>query len=532
MKSIKLLSLALAILLSLSLFACDSANVSETSDITDSVITDTETASKAQSETQAQETEEASTAAVTETETETEIVTEYVEKEAAEDFVSFSNNTTSFTAEKKLSGNASYATSFTIPDGYMTSLSLFLETNKVPTKTQLVIRIYKFDGNYESSVQERPLRTEYVDSVIKTYTIWFGRNKMPAGDYLVELSSTAETEEDADAIRVGTVWLPNTLPEEYEQYDIKPYVNGKATKKGNALLGGFTYMHDVPVKEDLYETVTEKDPENTAKVIVLSGQSNAVGSSYSSFLLKNAGQEEYDKYKAGFPNVKILYSCTATGHEGLAPNNKSDEFVPVKLGQGYNLSTFGPEVGLASYLSEAYPDETFYIIKHAIGGASMTGFWNLTVDNPDSLRGLNLLKEEIDLGLSLLEDEGLDPKIVAFLWMQGESDSGNYNVAYNYYKMQTALAADIRTQYADYASVRGIAFVDAGVSDSGYWSFYSVVNHCKRQFARDSHLNYFIDTNAEGLTTLYDNDDIAHYDATSMIWLGELFGQCVSEAID
>jgi len=116
--------------------------------------------------------------------------------------------------------------------------------------------------------------------------------------------------------------------------------------------------------------------------------------------------------------------------------------------------------------------------------------------------------------------------------MQGESDSNLASQAYNYYELETALIAHIREKYADHASVRGIAFIDAAISNSGMWSNYLALNYSKILISRDSHLNYYIDTNAHGMTTLEENNDYAHYDSMSMLLLGQLFGQTLSQAID
>ena len=52
-------------------------------------------------------------------------------------------------------------------------------------------------------------------------------------------------------------------------------------------------------------------------------------------------------------------------------------FRPVERSGVYSW-LFGPELALAAYLSENYPDEQFYIIKYAIGGTAMDTQWNAT----------------------------------------------------------------------------------------------------------------------------------------------------------
>ena len=88
------------------------------------------------------------------------------------------------------------------------------------------------------------------------------------------------------------------------------------------------------------------------KVILLLGQSNATGCGISSYLERNLGAEEYARYEGGFPSVLINY-C-------LDDHNTSSEgeFVRVDMTCGATDGFFGPEVGIAEVLSQAYEGET------------------------------------------------------------------------------------------------------------------------------------------------------------------------------
>lgn len=485
----------------------------------------------------ANETTGIATEATTETaaaeETTLSIEEETFEIEIREDYASFCNFKNDSPSIKPLSKPSSCAMSFTIPDGYVTELALRLLAGNTYVETNFVISIYNFTGDFKDSVATEPIRSEKVGKIFQTYTLTFEEGELGEGDYIVVVTSEAE-EGSSDSLILGSVWNKKTLPEEYSEYNFIFYDNGKPSKS-RALYGGFNIVREV--RKDIDDTpeniVTEKDPENVAKVIILSGQSNAVGTSVNYLLKQNIGNEKYSKYASGISNVKILFynECLdASGKVVFA--QKSASFVDVKPGQGVNPTMFGPELGLAAYLSETYPDETFYIIKYAVGGATLHNHFNPTTTGTDSNECLISLDETIENGLSLLEDQGLTPKIVGMLWMQGESDSYLASLAYNYYELETALIAHIREKFADYASVRGIAFIDAAISNSGMWSNYLALNYSKILISRDSHLNYFIDTNAHGLTTLEENADYAHYDSTSMLLLGQLFGQALSEAID
>ena len=519
MKFFKIIALVLALATLLAFVSCDTSGKTD-GETTESTETTTEETTSAAIET-----------TVTTEETTEKVEEETVEIELCEDYASFcsyKNDTVSF---KPLSTSSSAAMSFTVPDGYVTELSLRLLAGNTYVETNFVISIYNFDGDFKDSIATEPIRSEKVGKIFQSYTLTFEEGELGKGDYLVVV--TSEAEDGSDSLLLGGSWSKKALPEEYADYDFKFYDNGKATKS-RALYGGFNIVHSVPKQpESPEDIVTEKDPEEVAKVIILSGQSNAVGTSVNYLLKQNIGDEEYSKYASGISNVKILfYNECLDANANVVFAQKSASFVDVKPGQGVNPTMFGPELGLAAYLSETYPDETFYIIKCATGGATLYGHYNPTTEGPDSNECLITLDQQIENGLKLLEDEGLTPKIVGMLWMQGESDANMASTAYNYYELETALIAHVREKYADYASVRGIAFVDAAVSNSGMWSNYLALNYSKILVSRDSHLNYYIDTNDYDLTTLYENNDFSHYDSTSMLLLGRLFGQTLSQAID
>ena len=474
-------------------------------------------------------------------------VTEPAETELVEDLISFIDYTSaSSRGLHDLKTGGDVAISFTIPEGYVKTLYLNLSDKNAYTDCSFYVTIHAFDGKYDTSAATEPIFYKHITSTLRSYTLEFDENEIPAGKYLLivsyaDLGDSDEANAEEEALYTSIVrdlcWLPRTCPDEYEQYELRCYTNG-ATSKKYSICGGFVLAHNEVVEENessAAEVSTESDTENESdsentenkvKVVLLAGQSNATGSSKTSFLKNNVSEEQYEEYVNGYSNVKILYT-NGTNSGGIIHSTLTEEFVDAKLGQGYQTYSFGPELGLAEYLSETYPDETIYIIKYAIGGTGLFAHWNPT----DSERSVCLdnFNEKIELGLSLLEDAGYSPEIVAFLWMQGEADASTFYRAYAYYDLQKALVEGIREKYADYTAEGGIAFVDAAISDSGYWASWYMVNEIKERYSEESSINYFIDTNAAGLTTLYENNDLAHYDSMSMLQLGNLFGQAVHE---
>ena len=239
------------------------------------------------------------------------------------------------------------------------------------------------------------------------------------------------------------------------------------------------------------------------KVIVLSGQSNAAGVAFSDTLT----EEEQARYAAGFPDVRIYVVNAVSG-------NDSDGFVSAATGWGDSTdkSLFGPEVGLSEQLEASYPGEKVYIIKYSWSGA---GLEDLFLPGKAGFTGLC---NAIDTGLSELRDMGLDPEVVAFCWMQGETDAVSRGTALRYGDNQRTMVESLRSLYGRFF------FIDAGISPT--WKYYTRVNTAKRDMDCSLERCVFINSNLHGLVV--SRTDAAHYDAPSMLELGHLFGEQVA----
>ena len=265
-----------------------------------------------------------------------------------------------------------------------------------------------------------------------------------------------------------------------------------------------------------------------AKVILLAGQSNATGTSQVLKLKGNADAEDFARYQAGYNNVLIRYEVDSD-NDTNNPNiglNTSSAFVPVGLGQGGYPRYFGPEIGIADYLSQAYPDETFYIIKSSWSGTYLGTDWQEDADV------YKAFVERTDKSFKMLEDSGLEPELFAFCWMQGEADAMQQSLADDYYNKLSDLVSRVSTKYNKYIPSAGMAFIDAGISDMSDWKYHATVNNAKKTYASEQSNRYYLDTQAEGLTYNLDNTDYAHYDAMAMIRLGKMFGEAVKKVYE
>ena len=274
----------------------------------------------------------------------------------------------------------------------------------------------------------------------------------------------------------------------------------------------------------------EKTEMKNVNVIILSGQSNAVGCKASANLINSMGQEAYDKYNAGFENIKIAYNCWTVDYtkpsrpKYLQNTSKKGEFVKVQLGQGNVTENFGPEVGMAEELTERFGDN-LYIIKFACGASNLNDDWSQPTDEM-----FTSLVSFVNKRMADLEGLGLKPYLRAFCWMQGEGDS--YPNYWPYYKDNlVGFKRNLDRELLKFTEDNNLPFVDAGIGpgthpdDTNEWEYYQEVNDAKREFAALSPTNIYFDTIEAGLHSDREPNDDVHYDSESQIKLGPLFAQ-------
>lgn len=279
-----------------------------------------------------------------------------------------------------------------------------------------------------------------------------------------------------------------------------------------------------------------------ADVIILAGQSNAVGVGFCKYLPKHFSDDKVAQYRKGYENIKINY---------FSHDKKSDGFVAVTLGcTELTKDTFGPELGMAEYLTENGHEHDVFIVKCAFGGMTLYRDWL----SPSSGRGYDkdafanqkpdvisavFAGEEIRAGwcynelvkllhesLTELESRGYALQIRGFCWMQGESDADNEAHAKQYAELYGNLLRDLKAQFKEYFN--GCIFADAAISSQ--WTLYREINEAKRRFSETHEDCVFIDTVAQGLTTENEPEgspDTAHYDSDSTVKLGHLFAKAL-----
>jgi hypothetical protein len=259
----------------------------------------------------------------------------------------------------------------------------------------------------------------------------------------------------------------------------------------------------------------------SAKVILLLGQSNATGCSINSYLKENIGEDAYNKYEEGFGSVLINYCLD--DHNATS----NGEFVKVDLNCGAGNGFFGPEVGMAEVIAEAYPNETVFILKYTMSGYSLHYHW-LCAGERGSI--YNAFLAFAQTYMDQLSEKNYDAEIGAICWMQGESDTTDFKASH-YYENQMAFASYLREDLAEYAADGGIYFIDAGISNSPYCEpAYPEINEAKEKFAEQSEMNLYFSTIELGFTIHKEPEgepDWGHYDSLSELALGRKFGELV-----
>lgn len=279
-----------------------------------------------------------------------------------------------------------------------------------------------------------------------------------------------------------------------------------------------------------------------ATVIILAGQSNAVGVGHIAYLPRHFSPEKVREFEEGYPRVRIHY---------YSHDKKSDGFVPTGLGcTELSKETLGPEVGMAEWMTANAPDETFFIVKCAVGGTSLWRDWlspssggaydpEAFAESPEKAvyainNGLpmptgwcyNELVKLLRESLELLKDEGYDPVIRGFCWMQGEADACDAACTQAYGERYDCLLRDLTAAFAPYMA--DCTVVDAGISE--VWPFYREMNDCKQHYARAHEACIYLDTLAHGLSTAKEPEgavDTYHYDSDSVVKLGRLFAEAL-----
>ncbi|MCP4566484.1 MAG: hypothetical protein GY841_02755 [FCB group bacterium] len=165
-------------------------------------------------------------------------------------------------------------------------------------------------------------------------------------------------------------------------------------------------------------------PAYPAKVFLLAGQSNMVGSGTTADL-----ESPYDQ---ALGRVKMWNGSAWISYD---PNDSA---------------VFGPEVGIAHALTNEYPAEDIYLIKHAIGSTGLmqdlagNATWNIAhiATNTSPSFPIYDFVQKTDAAIAAIP---VEYTIDGMFWMQGEEDAERADDSAAYYANLTALIANMRS---------------------------------------------------------------------------------------
>ena len=160
--------------------------------------------------------------------------------------------------------------------------------------------------------------------------------------------------------------------------------------------------------------------DDKINVFILAGQSNMTGAADAS----NLSKVDLKDLENAKKNVSFIYN----GNDAVPLNIT----IPAdwKKKKFQLDSCFGPEIFFGIELSKKHPNKKFLFIKRALGGASLYGCWNPNwtkekAQYVNELKRPKLFHELLnDVDRKLSKYDKSDYQIMAMLWVQGESDSG------------------------------------------------------------------------------------------------------------
>jgi len=228
------------------------------------------------------------------------------------------------------------------------------------------------------------------------------------------------------------------------------------------------------------------------KVFLLGGQSNMVGNYTLTSELPAVLQD---------PQADVLFYDG--GLKTLRPGSGQE---------------FGPEVTFGRSIADAFPSETFCLIKYAVNGSSLLSNWNPATGNSYASFNARVVN-----GLAALTAAGHTYEIAGMLWTQGEAETGGTTTQV-YQAALDEFIADVRTRYGPSLPffVSRLSNGQTGLPSGGL----STIRAAQEYVAANDPNTYLVDT--DGFSIYTDN---VHFVAAGQIALGQAFGQSYAASV-
>ena len=196
---------------------------------------------------------------------------------------------------------------------------------------------------------------------------------------------------------------------------------------------------------------------------------------------------------------------------------------------------FGPEVSFGKKLEQLYPGEKIALIKYARGGSSIDslaareyGSWEIDYKGAGGINQFDHFLKTVKEALNTkdLDGNGLEEVLVpsGIIWMQGESDALDEQIALRYFDNLKRLMDLIRASFrADDLPVVIGKISDSGKDNNGKtWEYGELVQYAQEKYAKTDKKAAIVRS-----TMNYNYSDPWHYDSKGYIDLGIKFAEAI-----
>lgn len=280
--------------------------------------------------------------------------------------------------------------------------------------------------------------------------------------------------------------------------------------------------------------ISQNLEKETFRLFFLGGQSNMEG--------HGLNAELPDSLSGSIENVWIFHGFPIGDENRTGGLGKWDSLKPGN-GAGFTsdgvsnklANKFGPELSFGKKLQELYPNEKIALIKYARGGSSIDslaareyGSWEFDYKGTGGMNQFDHFLTTVKGALNTndINGNGIEDVLVpsGIIWMQGESDALEEQVALRYYDHLKRLMDLIRTSFrADDLPVVIGKISDSGMDNNGKtWRYGELVQYAQEEYVRN-------DKNAAIVrdTQFYQYSDPWHYDSKGYIDLGIKFAEAI-----